>query len=428
MISSLVFVVAWVFPPGIYKRLMGESDLIFLDVEAALFYAACVAAFLLGVYLVAVYCPSGPLTDRRLEPRISPTAFILGPVLVGLLLHSIGIVSVLKKGVLLQLLLSGDRAATSSGTWAAEGTIGLSGTLLTGIIWWALWRYRQLKLSRASSLVTRLFIYLAIISVLVSFSLMQDRTGLTPVIVGTAIIVLLRKKLQSELDTRVVLTFSGVVLAISMACFVLFAELRGINEFEGIVSSVIGYTISSYNRLSALLSGRLQYPYGGRGLYLSGFLAFNNLFNSIVPVREMLRWPDFYYVWDSEFGAVWRANLDGKFIWSGTFGYIYSDLGWLSPGFMFLYGLLYGWVWRSVCGGRAFGIVLYPWCAFCILFWFGTNLLLDTPSAMLVIVALVLSGYDFMMAGEGTMVFEGTEHAAQVKCPRGARSAPLVAL
>jgi hypothetical protein len=409
--SSVLFVIAWVFPPEIYERLMNEPDLIFLDVDAALFYAMCVGAFLLGVFLVDAYLPAGPLIDKRLEPGISPSAFILGPVLVALLLNIISIVGVLRKGMLLPLILSGEGAAAKV-TRGAEGSLVLSMTCLTGVIWWAIWRYEQLKVRGTSGVVTLLFLSLAIISALVSVFLMVDRTGLMPIIVGSVIIVLLRKMLRHALNTRVVFKVSCLALVLVVVCFVLFAFIRGVNKPEAMVSSFVLYTISSYNRLSALLSGQLRYPYGGRGLYLSGFLAFNNLFNSLVPVREMLRWPSFFDVWESEFGAVWRAHLNGTSIWSGAFGYIYADLGWLSPGFVFLYGLLYGWVWRSVWRGRTFGIVLYPWCAFCILFWFGTNLLFDTKCAMLVIVALMLSGYDFVMARERVILFEGSASGA----------------
>jgi hypothetical protein len=406
MISSLVFVIAWVFPPEMFKRLMDEPDLMFLDVDSALFYAMCVGTFLLGVFLVDAYLPSGLLIDKRLEPCISPTAFILGPILVAVVWSITSIVSVLRHGVLLPLLLSGEGAAAKE-TPDAQGRLELSVTCLTGVIWWAIWRYQQLKMRGISGVVIRLFLSLAIVSALVSCSLSVDRGGPMMITVGSATIFVLRKMLRHELNARVVFKVGAVLLVLCVICFALFGVLRGVNGPEAMVSSFVVYSISSYNRLSALLSGKLRYPYGGTGVYLSGFLASNNLFNSLVPVREMLRWPSFYDVWRSEFWAVGRANLNTNSIWSGAFGYIYSDLGWLSPGFVFLYGLLYGWVWRSVRRGRTFGIILYPWCTFCILFWFGNNLLLDTRCALLVIVALVLSGYEFLMVREKVMLFEG---------------------
>lgn len=411
MISSVLFLIVWVFPPEIYKGLFDEPDLIFLDVNSALFYAACVGAFLLGVFLIDAYLPLGPLIDTGLELAISPTTFIICPVLVALLVNILSTVSVLRKGVLLPLILSGEGAAVKE--YLEVGvTLMLPITCLTGVIWWAVWRYQQLKVSGTSGVVTRLFLYLAIISALVSVSLTLDRPTLMPIILGLAIIVLLRKMLRHELNARVVVKMIGLVLVPCVVGFVLFAVIRGVNGSEAIGSNLAGYLMPSYNRLSALLSGKLRYPYGGTGLYLSNFVAFNNLFNSLVPVHEMMKWPSFVEMAHSEFWAVSRANLNGDLVWSSAFGYIYSDLGWLSPGFVFLYGLLYGWVWRSVCLGRTFGIVFYPWCAFCILFWFGTNLLLDTRGAVMVIVALVLSGYEFVVVRERVILFEGSASGA----------------
>ena len=149
--------------------------------------------------------------------------------------------------------------------------------------------------------------------------------------------------------------------------------------------------------MSALLSGALRYTYGGRGLYLSGFLAFNNSLNEVIPIRNMLDWPSFDEVWRSEFPSVWRANLNGNSIWCRAFGFIYTDLGWFTPIFVFMYGLLYGLIWRLVRLGSTFGVVLYPWCAFCILFWFGFNLLLWTQLVVLLIDVFVLSVYEFFL-------------------------------
>src|ERR1700677_1081798 len=106
MISCLIFAIAWLFPPGIYTRLMEEPDLLFLNIKAAVFYATCVGAFLLGLYLVDVYLPAERLVDRQLESGISAAAFILGPLCVALLLNILSLSSVLRQGVLLPLLLS----------------------------------------------------------------------------------------------------------------------------------------------------------------------------------------------------------------------------------------------------------------------------------------------------------------------------------
>jgi hypothetical protein len=61
---------------------------------------------------------------------------------------------------------------------------------------------------------------------------------------------------------------------------------------------------------------------------------------------------------------------------------------------VFVYGLMYGCVWRSVKMGKVFGVVLYPWFAFCILNWFGTNSLLDNKILIFFLTFLLLGAYE----------------------------------
>jgi hypothetical protein len=253
------------------------------------------------------------------------------------------------------------------------------------------------QVAGSSRRITRVVLCIAILFAVFSGALFLNRGVLFCALIGSVIIALTRGILTGTIGGKKIAKTGSLLLLLVLLLFVFVSALRGADSSAAIVYNLAGYTISSYNRLAALLSGGLHYPYAGKGVYLSTFLLDNSLFNSIIPVREMLGWPVFYDVFRSEFSAVWRANLDGNMIWSGTFGYIYSDLGWLTPVFLFFYGLLYGWIWRSVRCGNTIGIVLYPWFALCIIFWVGLNLLLDTGCAVLAIVALVLSVYDYVL-------------------------------
>jgi hypothetical protein len=395
-ISCFTFAIAWLFPPEMYTQLVEEPDLLFLNIESALFYAACVAGFLLGLYLVEAYLPAERLVDRQLEPGISPMAFILGPLCVALLLNMLSLISVLRQGILLPLLLSGE-GGEAKDLWQADGSLVLTSTCLAGVMWWAIWRSLQLQSKSISRLLTRALIYVAILVVVLSASLMLNRIVLFSTVIGSVVITLSRRIVAGTITGKAVLKTGLLLCALMTAFFVLYSSLRGNDTPNAVTSDLVQYTISSYNRLPALLSGALRYPYAGTGVYLISFLESNNLFNRIIPVREMLKWPSYADLFKSEFWAVWRANLNGKLIWSGTFGYVCSELGWLSPGYLFFYGLLYGCVWRSLRRGLTFGIVLYPWFAFCILFWLGTNELLDTMCAVLVIDASALAAYEWLL-------------------------------
>ena len=388
---------------GVIQAAYGEPDLLFLNIEAAVFYATCVGAFLLGLYLVEVYLPGEYLIQRQPELSSSATAFILGPLCVALLLNLLSLGSALKQGVLLPLLLSG-QGGEAKELWDADGSLVLTATCLTGVVWWAIWRSQQLQVRSVSRTVTRALLSLAILAVSLSASLMLNRIVLFSAVIGSVIIALTPRILTGTIAVKVALKAGLLLLALIIGFFALYSALRGNDSTDAITSDLVQYTISSYNRLPALLSGSLRYPYAGTGVYLVSFLQSNNLLNHIIPIREMLRWPSYRDLFESEFWAVWRANLNGKLIWSGAFGYIYSDLGWLSPAFLFFYGLLYGWVWRSVRLGRTYGIVLYPWFGFSILFWLGTNVLLSTMWLILFIDVIALTAYESLLLGREASV------------------------
>ena len=71
---------------------------------------------------------------------------------------------------------------------------------------------------------------------------------------------------------------------------------------------------------------------------------------------------------------------------------------------MFAYGLLYGFTWRRVRESRLFGILLYPYIAHIILFWFGTNAVFEAITAALVMDSIILSAYEFLFVNKSKAV------------------------
>jgi hypothetical protein len=158
----------------------------------------------------------------------------------------------------------------------------------------------------------------------------------------------------------------------------------------------VGYTVASYNRLAALLQGSLHYEYTGKGVYFSSFLSFNHAFNQIIPYDKIMNVPVFLDWWGSAFISVGRAGLNPSLIFCGTFGEIYLETGWFAPVFMFGYGLLYGLVWFWMKEGHIIGFILYPYFAYCILFWFTGNGLFDQDIVALIIDVIILGGYELL--------------------------------
>jgi len=214
------------------------------------------------------------------------------------------------------------------------------------------------------------------------------------VVCGLAILYVIRELVKGQIDLRFIFKAGTAIAGCVVLLFFAFSFLRGFDSWDDQVNQLFGYTAACYNRLAAVVDGSLRYPFAGHGLYLSYFAAYSHAFNRIVPLATIMNPPDFLDLWGSEFGAVSRAGLDGRLIWSGAFGYIFSELGWFSSLFLFGYGILYGVVWDRMKAGKVLGVVLYPFFGFCVLFWSGTNYLLDALLAVLLVTALILAGYE----------------------------------
>ncbi len=391
-VSTLVFLLAWLIPPDYYSNIVGEKDLVFLDPTSLLFFALCVAAFLAGVAAIDIFFPTATLPVSRMRVRISPLIFLLLPLVIGTLVTFEAIALLLRDNPDIVDLIIAQQGAQLKENLDVHQPLGLASIWLLGICWWASWRRDQFEFDRRWKrwLVTST-IAIGILAILAYSALKLGRGEFMPVMTGTVLLYLLRRRALGGLSRRSFLRIALVSASLLVVTFLLFSSVRGA---EDPLADFVRYTVTSYNRLAALVTGRMHYPHAGNGVYFSSFLSFNATLNQVVPIREFFHWPTFHQAWDSEFTSTWQAGLDGYIIWSGTFGYLYADFGWFAPSVLLLHGLICGGLWRSVRQGHIAGILLYPWCGFCILFWFGTNFFFDTKMVVLALTSVVLGGYE----------------------------------
>jgi hypothetical protein len=395
MISYAFFLFACLIPPSVYSHYMTEPDLMFLDPATILFYTLCVASFLAGAWFVKWLLPSS-FVDRRFETRISPTIFLMVPLTAGIMLTVLSVFLLLEFNPDIIAFLLTQQGGEVKEAVASEiaSSFNLAPLMLTGIIWWAFWRSSDLDLRGWRNRLVKSALVVAILSVIAAATLILSRDILISVACGLAVLYVIRRDAKRPVSFRFVF---GVGAAIAICVAVLFfgiAFLRGVDSWDDQVHTLIGYTAASYNRLAAVVNGNLRYPFADRGLYLSSFVAFNHTWNQLVPLGRLMNWPSQLEVWGAEFGAVTRAGLDGTLIWSGAFGYIFSDLAWFSFPFIFAYGILYGLAWNWIKRGKVLGVVLYPAIAYCALLWVAANSLLDSQRAVLLVAALILAGYE----------------------------------
>lgn len=393
MISYTFFLFAWLIPPSVYSHYMMERDLMFLDPTTILLYTLCVTSFVTGVGLMSWLLPSS-FVDRKLETRISPTLFLLVPLILAITAATITSLYLIKQYPIIILAIWAQQGGTAKETIAFEvsGHLAFVPLTLIGITWWAFQRYSDLDFQGWRRRLVRLFLFIAAISLLALATLTMGRNLLMLGLGGLAILYLLSRRVRKQAGLAFFVRRGVPALAAVTSLFFAFAFLRGTNSWDDQVNQLIGYTAASYNRLAAVVNGDLHYPFAGRGMYLSGVAAHSHY----LPFSSLMNYPDPLDDWAAQFDAVSRAGLDGRLIWSGAFGYIFSDLGWLTPFFVFGYGMLSGIAWNWIKRGKVLGVVLYPCFGFCELFWVGSNYLLEQPLEILSIVAIVLGGYELV--------------------------------
>ena len=371
MFSYLIFMLGWLFPPQIYSTFIPEPDLLFLNPLVFLYYTACLVAFILGITSILHLTPSHNMRLARAVTSRSPMLFILMPLFATTVFCLLFLIHLGGKINWVAFLLSQQGDTIKDVGWGGgldAGIFAWSLPFLTGTIWWATYRIGQLHIQPIKIRILRLMLAAAIAVGSLTCVATVDRSALMPIVAGTGIV---SSHLRSLRGTSTVKRLAIIVGGGGSLCLLLFIFLslaRGDNSGALVVTHILGYFMASYNRLAAIVDGTMRFTYGSTHAYLFPALASSGAINSVLPLKSIFGWPTGFQLWSSEFTSVAAAGLIPTYIWAGAFGYLYSDIGWASLVYMFLVGILTGWLWKRFKRGETFGVVGYIWSAFCILF------------------------------------------------------------
>jgi hypothetical protein len=416
MVSYLIFLFAWLFPPGLYTSYIHEPDLMFLDPLCLAFYTSCVVAFVLGVRASRI--TGGAVRKQPVAIIVvrNPFLYLGVPIFLGLVCCVIYLILLGGKLDFVALLVSQQGGAIKTAAHLVNLDIeGWSSGLfmLTGALWWSAFRANQVHFTSLAKYAFRLLFVLGVIVDLVTCVATVDRTNLMPLIAGLSVIFLFGKAYSTKIQVLKLAVIGMSSAGGVVATFFLVSFLRGAIAVRDLVMLLIGYTIVSYNRMAALLLGVMHDTYEGRGAYLFYILSQNETLNNMFHFRDRFNWPTTYGLWSGEFSTIASAGLNPGFNYYSTFGALYSDLGWMTPAYVLAIGFLSGYMWTRFRAGKTLALVLYPWCAFWILFWTGFNIIFDNRIIGFVKVVLVLTIYDkFMLRGtqEHEDTLSGPDH------------------
>lgn len=319
---------------------------------------------------------------------------------------------------LVDLLLQG-RASEIKSTIDTTGALTQAQPMLIAILIWFLYRYMQMRrfLRRSSKrLLCSALLFGIALSVALSVVKLA-RYELMPLILQIFMVlgafILLHRGKAAIRFTLQVLAAAGIVVG----AFVLFSQLRDADGTGSSIASILGYSVSSFNRLQSVLDGSLQHTYAGTGVYGLRFLAHIPLLHNIVDVGAIMGMPDETVAWRQEFVDIGSAGLNPGLIWVTAPGYLYVDFGLFSLAIIFLMGLLWQMSWSGFRRARAVGIVMYPFISTTIVLWF-TSALMTLPAMVTFFgtaVALSFSERAFFRTVTGARAAEKPSGAAMTK-------------
>ena len=266
LISLLLFLLAFVFPPSLYSSYIQEPDFVFLDPASLVFFLMCTLGFLLGLMFVDFVFPLHSFTYERRKTRFSPMWFFLLPLVAGAALMVLSIVLLLRNNTYLLELLStaeGDRLSPSEGSnWTAHSFRHFP-------CFWELCcgRYGgKINLIYRDGEGPLCIGHLCCNSGDAGF--VDAKVGsrrLMPIIAGLGILFVLRRFINGKLTLAWIVKSASILAGWIVALFISFSVLRGVADLDTLIGSILGYTIAAYNRMAAILDGRLHYPFSGKG-------------------------------------------------------------------------------------------------------------------------------------------------------------------
>lgn len=399
--TSAVFFIAIIFPPDLYEYFIGEYDLIYFDLKTILFYLICCFSFFIGYFSFpninfnVKFYGDNTLRNFNFSLMLSFCMALIGAFLIYNALSS--------DDLIFDLLISANGAVIKD-ELSPDGFGGLFNIFFIAFYWHLYFSFCMgfNYNNEFQKRIIKIFLFISFILITLSSIVKLARGELLPFLVG---IFIIHVSIFFKGNIKLNIKFFAAALKLGIFIFIIFSAfsiLRGELDFYKIIADFIGYILASYNKLAFILNGKLVYPYGGTGVYFSSFLSFNGTLNGFFGISNYMSWPKYVDLWNSEFQAVASAGLNQYLIWPSALGYLFLDFGWGTGFVLIMYGWIYKIVWSLWLSKTSIGIILYPWFAFCLLFWFGTNYLLDTKLLVYFIVGLFLTLLNFLGKNYGT--------------------------
>ncbi|MBA2713110.1 MAG: hypothetical protein H0U55_06090, partial [Rubrobacteraceae bacterium] len=389
--SCAVALIAVLFPPGYYERLVGEQDHVFLSLPVVLYVVLCVSAFALGYRLHGGLMSLLSNRRRTLPEGPRPGQHAIIPVVLGVCLVLIPISAYLVVSIASSMSLSGIASALlgnesslllrrSAHEVFSEGNVSYVFIATTAIVPWLVWQALDIRSSRrrasAEGYVAVALVCVLLLLIAMSALLVQGKGELLYPVLAALVVWIAFRLRQGRLRQRRLLVagMGAFVFAIGYFSLVSITRAQASNGVAHSAETLVAFTVGSYNRFAALLDGALAVP-GGGGYYWTSWLwempVVQNFFDLQSAAMRI-----FGAIPPSGFGQrtqyIYSAGLDGHLTSWTIFAHSFVDFGWLGFAPFIVYGFLARLVWVAFKDARPWAIVLYPQVLWSLLEWRGT--------------------------------------------------------
>lgn len=398
-VSTIVYLFSFAcifFPRNLYEQIVEEDNFMFFDIKLLIYVLMCWLFFILGNACYNKLFIASRNNTISHQNRFDNYKLLLVFIFIAIVVNTYSISSVIATisyDTILYTLI-GATSASNLRVDVADATssmhLGWVAPFSFAILIFAIWAFccQHGQLQRTDKL-GKLLTYILIVLYLATSLLTFSRGNLLTFIFFIFVIKALSLWHKGTLTISKVISVSTIFIIL---CFLVFAivQIFRVNTDEAIALQfvyyeIVRYFVSAYNRLSVIIDGKLSLPSSGCSYYTNQWFwdlpviskwfqlrdIYASLFGTIIP-------PSASDDWMLQFDSVSKSGLNGWFIWVTVFGYAFSDYGWFSIIWFFLYGLISAMFWNQFLERTIWGIVLYPYILLSIAFWNGGSVLVGS--------------------------------------------------
>jgi hypothetical protein len=398
-IGTAIFLMAWVFPPGLYQQWFGDTNYLFLNSRVALFNFACIGVTILGIWLGSggkwltsrtQHVAESALRDYPISTNVILSIFsfinclsILSFIRVGGLSAWRSIITGSSNNIVYEMKNASDFAENTPWIMLA----GYSSVMAPLV-------YQIYRGSPSGSWTRKFCLIYAFTFFFACMTTIKRNFIARPLLAILIVFLVWPGRRNFRFGRAVMITaLSGLVL---VGVFVGLKMVRATtvsDRFSG-AQEIARYLFTPYNTEAAILDGRMTIEGAGQGYFWTEWLWKFPLIHHVVDIDEIrgrLFGQEMVLKTMTERLEALRFRGITTVTSMPAFAGSYLDFGWYGVIPFFIVGIMGGWLWVRFCQGTVVGILFFPILVYSFFEW-RANILFPSALTNNALIALAIIG------------------------------------